>query len=173
MRSSSARGLETSNTPSTRLDDCPSSERVYDAVVDESPRALSEDNQCIHTETTIEASYAEIYNERVRDLLVPTGRPLRVREHPTKGACVPELTVVSVRGRTDLAELLAVGSRARATAATRGNAHSSRSHAVVSLVVARRKRAGASSKIAEGWWSGLDAPSSSTSTIRLVTNGVP
>ena len=40
-------------------------------------------------ETTVEASYMEVYNERVRDLLVPTGRPLKVREHPTKGACVP------------------------------------------------------------------------------------
>ena len=28
-------------------------------------------------ETTVEASYMEVYNERVRDLLVPTGRPLK------------------------------------------------------------------------------------------------
>ena len=28
-----------------------------------------------HGETTVEASYMEVYNERVRDLLVPTGRP--------------------------------------------------------------------------------------------------
>ena len=120
-------------------------------------------------ETTVEASYMEVYNERVRDLLVPTGRPLKVREHPTKGACVPELTVVRVRGRNELAELLAVGSDARATAATRGNARSSRSHAVVSLVVSRRRRSGSSDAVTEdGWWSDLDAPSSSTSTIRLV-----
>ena len=73
------------------------------------------------------------------------------------------------RGRNELAELLSVGSDARATAATRGNARSSRSHAVVSLVVSRRRRSGSSEGITEeGWWSDLDAPSSSTSTIRLV-----
>ena len=77
--------------------------------------------------------------------------------------------MVRVRGRNELAELLSVGSDARATAATRGNARSSRSHAVVSLVVSRRRRSGSSEGITEeGWWSDLDAPSSSTSTIRLV-----
>ena len=114
--------------------------------------------------------YAEIYNERVRDLLLPTGRTLRVREHPRDGACVPDLTVVRVGGRDELAALLAVGSRARATAATRGNARSSRSHAVFSLRVSRRRRGGADvpDAPADAWWRDLEAPSSARSRLHLV-----
>ena len=90
----------------------------------------------------IEASYMEIYNETVRDLLLPTSKALRVREHPRDGACVPDLTVVRVANREELVALLQVGSKSRATAATRGNARSSRSHAVFTLALSRRKRGG-------------------------------
>ena len=38
-------------------------------------------------ETTVEASYMEVYNERVRDLLVPTGRPSKSKGAPDEG-CV-------------------------------------------------------------------------------------
>ena len=135
-------------------------------------------------ETAIEASYMEVYNETVRDLLLPTGKALRVREHPRDGACVPDLTLVRVCSREELVALLQVGSKSRATAATRGNARSSRSHAVFTLSLSRRKRRSgsedgdgesaapaAAAGDGDAWWAGLDLaamPSSSKATIRLV-----
>ena len=123
----------------------------------------------------IEASYMEIYNETVRDLLLPTGKALRVREHPRDGACVPDLTVVRVANREELVALLQVGSKSRATAATRGNARSSRSHAVFTLALSRRKRGGdvdtddGGAFAADAWWRDVDLDaSSSRATIRLV-----
>lgn len=112
----------------------------------------------------VEASFMEIYNEGVRDLLLPTGRPLRVREHPQLGAHVPDLTTVRVTTADEIAALAEVGSRARATAATRANGRSSRSHAVFTLSVERRR-------IEEdehaGWWSSGEAWSRCTTRARL------
>jgi hypothetical protein len=50
--------------------------------------------------TSVEVSYFEIYNEKIRDLLsediVPLKTPLRVREHPQLGPYVEGLAVHSV-----------------------------------------------------------------------------
>ncbi|EPB92168.1 hypothetical protein HMPREF1544_00993 [Mucor circinelloides 1006PhL] len=66
----------------------------------------------------VEVSYIEIYNEKVRDLLNPGNKGnLKVREHPTIGPYVE-----------DLSRLVA-----RTVAATNMNETSSRSHAVFTL----------------------------------------
>lgn len=104
-------------------------------------------------DVSVEASYMEIYNESVRDLLLPTGKTLRVREHPRKGAHVPELTTVRVSSREEIAALVDVGTRSRATAATKANARSSRSHSVFTLAVSRRRAQPFSRRQSRyGWW---------------------
>ena len=93
-------------------------------------------------------SHMEIYNENVRDLLAPStnskGQPsneyLRVREHPTKGIFVSNLTTIRVTNFDDLMSLIAIGDKNRTVGATNANAHSSRSHAVVTLTVIQRSR---------------------------------
>ena len=93
-------------------------------------------------------SHMEIYNENVRDLLAPTtnskGLPtneyLRVREHPTRGIFVSNLTTIRVTNFEDLMSLIAIGDKNRTVGATNANAHSSRSHAVVTLTVIQRSR---------------------------------
>lgn len=54
----------------------------------------------VYSDTKVEISYFEIYNEKIHDLLGPSqnGRsdPLRVREHPELGPYVVDLTVHSV-----------------------------------------------------------------------------
>ena len=45
---------------------------------------------------SIEVSYVEIYNETARDLLCPGGEQRRVREHPSHGAYVENLTCALV-----------------------------------------------------------------------------
>ncbi|KAJ8610298.1 hypothetical protein CTAYLR_009077 [Chrysophaeum taylorii] len=114
----------------------------------------------------VEASYMEIYNESVRDLLLPTGRPLRVREHPRRGAYVPDLTAVRVSTREEVAAIASVGNRARATAATRANARSSRSHAVFTLTVERQASTNPGGSAA-GWWSNDATPRGTTTTARI------
>ena len=80
----------------------------------------------------------EIYNEKVRDLLVPGegGRvSLRVREHPRQGPYVEGLSRHEVNDYCSIATLLEAGNLHRATASTKMNDTSSRSHAIFTLVV--------------------------------------
>ena len=88
-------------------------------------------------EYAVEATYIEIYNERVLDLLTPGSkdRDLRVRQHPVTGPFVDGLVPVAVSCSDDVMELVARGNTERTTAATKMNDRSSRSHAILSLSV--------------------------------------
>ncbi|KAH9991622.1 hypothetical protein BJV74DRAFT_877977 [Russula compacta] len=85
---------------------------------------------------TVEVSYIEIYNEKVRDLLNPknTGN-LRVREHPILGPYVEDLSKLVVNGYDEMMTLMDEGNKARTVAATNMNETSSRSHAVFTLIL--------------------------------------
>ncbi|XP_050458459.1 osmotic avoidance abnormal protein 3-like [Cataglyphis hispanica] len=80
-------------------------------------------------------SYLEIYNERLRDLLQDdTGETLTLKEDPTKGTYVAGgLREVTVKDAADCTVLVQQGDQRRAAAATKMNAASSRSHAVLTL----------------------------------------
>ncbi|KAJ2656445.1 hypothetical protein IW148_005619 [Coemansia sp. RSA 1199] len=87
----------------------------------------------------VEVSYLEIYNERVRDLLNPlSSESLRVREHPSLGPYVEDLTKAAVSTYSEMLAHMIQGNKARTVAATNMNATSSRSHAVYTVVVTRR-----------------------------------
>jgi len=63
------------------------------------PRACSHifehiSNDTSGTEYTIKCSFLEIYKEVIRDLLNPKGNNLKVRETPSKGVWVDELSEV-------------------------------------------------------------------------------
>ncbi|CEP00851.1 hypothetical protein PBRA_008163 [Plasmodiophora brassicae] len=91
-----------------------------------------------------EASYLEIYNERVRDLLAPAraeGAGLTVREHPVHGPYVEDLSVIPVQSFDDVQRLITQGNSARTVAATRMNAESSRSHAICTCLTMTLKQA--------------------------------
>lgn len=90
---------------------------------------------------TVEVSYFEIYNERIYDLLAaPTSMtgldrrtPLKVREHPVWGPYVVNLSPHVVKSFTEFKNMLQLGNKYRATAATYINEKSSRSHSIVSI----------------------------------------
>ncbi|KAI4259702.1 MAG: hypothetical protein LQ352_000635 [Teloschistes flavicans] len=89
---------------------------------------------------TIEVSYLEIYNERVRDLLNPSTKGnLKVREHPSTGPYVEDLAKLVVRSFPEIQQLMDEGNKARTVAATSMNDTSSRSHAVFTLIVTQRR----------------------------------
>ncbi|KAM4065497.1 kinesin motor domain-containing protein [Hirsutella rhossiliensis] len=92
------------------------------------------------TKCTVEVSYLEIYNERVRDLLNPaTKGNLKVREHPSTGPYVEDLAKLVVGTFQEIENLMDEGNKARTVAATNMNETSSRSHAVFTLMLTQKK----------------------------------
>ena len=88
----------------------------------------------------VRVSYFEVYNEHVRDLLVPVvpGQPpyyLKIRESPTEGPYVKDLTELPVRNLHEILRLMRVGDASRTTASTKMNDTSSRSHAVFTIML--------------------------------------
>ncbi|KDD72158.1 kinesin, partial [Helicosporidium sp. ATCC 50920] len=100
------------------------------------PRAMRrllepiEKDAAISSEVTV--SMVEIYCERIRDLLNPTGNALTLRDG-TGAAQLPEATLVRVRSEAQCMELLARGLLHRSVAATGQHEASSRSHCLVSV----------------------------------------
>ena len=94
----------------------------------------------------LEASYMEIYTEQVRDLLSvggkDTDRTLRVRQHPVTGPFVDGLSSFVVPDFASVYKLLQTGDRARATASTRMNQRSSRSHAILTMSLSQLRIVG-------------------------------
>ncbi|XP_028998063.1 kinesin-like protein KIF13B isoform X2 [Betta splendens] len=86
---------------------------------------------------TVEVSYMEIYNEKVRDLLDSKGsrQALRVREHNVLGPYVDGLSRLAVANNKDIESLMSEGNKSRTVAATNMNEESSRSHAVFNIIL--------------------------------------
>ena len=57
----------------------------------------------------IKLSYLEIYNEHIRDLLVPNSENLMLLEDPCKGVTVPDLTEYFITTPNDLLENIQKG----------------------------------------------------------------
>ncbi|KAH8684789.1 putative chromosome-associated kinesin KIF4B [Tricladium varicosporioides] len=94
---------------------------------------------------SLKATYVEIYNEQLRDLLLPENTPLHERvqvsiREDTKGhILLAGLHQIEINSVEDLMNALNFGSSIRQTDATAINAKSSRSHAVFSLNLIQRK----------------------------------
>ncbi|KAL1311824.1 hypothetical protein AAFC00_001900 [Neodothiora populina] len=93
----------------------------------------------------LKATYVEIYNEQLRDLLVPETVPqgerpqVSIREDTKGRILLTGLTSIPVNSVDDLLHALHFGSAIRQTDATAINAKSSRSHAVFSLNLIQKK----------------------------------
>ncbi|ORX91101.1 kinesin-domain-containing protein [Basidiobolus meristosporus CBS 931.73] len=84
----------------------------------------------------VQVSYMEIYCERVRDLLNPKAKGnMKVREHPSMGPYVEDLSKLMVTSFADIEALMDAGNKSRTVAATNMNETSSRSHAVFTLIL--------------------------------------
>ncbi|KAK9748184.1 hypothetical protein RND81_02G041900 [Saponaria officinalis] len=92
----------------------------------------SDGNHAVHL------SYLEVYNETVRDLLSP-GRPLVLREDK-QGIIAAGLSQYRAYSTDEVMALLLQGNKNRTTEPTRANETSSRSHAILQVMVEYRTR---------------------------------
>jgi len=84
----------------------------------------------------VRASYLEIYNEEIRDLLSKNPKAkLELKDHPDGGVFVKDLSNMIVKGVADLQQVMEVGQRNRSTAATLMNNESSRSHSIFTVTI--------------------------------------
>lgn len=97
-----------------------------------------ESNQASSVSYSVHVSYFEVYNEHVRDLLAPqcgTQNYLKIRESPTEGPYIRDLTNHFVRSYNDIIGLMKLGDASRTVASTKMNDTSSRSHAVFTIML--------------------------------------
>ena len=132
-------------------------------------------------EFLLRVSYLEIYNERIHDLLsMPTNsgiggnanqEEIKLREDSKRGVYATPLKEEIVQSPTQLLRVIARGDQARRTASTQFNSRSSRSHAVVQIVVESRERLPGSSGAADagkGKRSGMLPGGVRVSTLSLI-----
>ncbi|KAK4560926.1 Kinesin-like protein kip2 [Recurvomyces mirabilis] len=98
-------------------------------------------------EFLLRVSYLEIYNEKIYDLLNQSTpgqqqqtEEIKLREDSKRGVYATPLKEEIVQSPNQLLRVIARGDVARRTSSTQFNARSSRSHAVVQIVVESRER---------------------------------
>ena len=93
----------------------------------------------------VEASFFEIYNEQVFDLLVPKTKAgakrknLMLRETKAKGVYVDGLNELVVKSEQEIADIISQGNTNRSVGSTSMNAESSRSHSIFTLKIHQRE----------------------------------
>eukprot|EP00002_Diphylleia_rotans_P019894 TRINITY_DN3848_c0_g1_i3.p1 TRINITY_DN3848_c0_g1~~TRINITY_DN3848_c0_g1_i3.p1 ORF type:complete len:789 (+),score=127.94 TRINITY_DN3848_c0_g1_i3:114-2480(+) len=91
---------------------------------------------------SITMSYLEVYNEYLKDLLNPGPDNLDLREDPEKGVMVHGVSYVNPTSAAEVMEYLNKGNKNRTCEATAANKTSSRSHAVLQIIVEQRDATG-------------------------------
>ncbi|KAI7573570.1 kinesin-domain-containing protein, partial [Hortaea werneckii] len=97
-------------------------------------------------EFLLRVSYLEIYNEKIYDLLSQSTpgqvqqEEIKLREDSKRGVYATPLKEEIVQSPNQLLRVIARGDLARRTGSTQFNSRSSRSHAVVQIVVESRER---------------------------------
>jgi hypothetical protein len=97
-----------------------------------------ESNESANISYSVRVSYFEVYNEHVRDLFQPRTDPphyLKIRESPTEGPYVKDLTEIQVKNYGEILKYMRMGDSSRTTASTKMNDTSSRSHAVFTIML--------------------------------------
>ncbi|CAM9281324.1 unnamed protein product, partial [Ectocarpus fasciculatus] len=89
---------------------------------------------------SVGVTFIEVYNEQVYDLLQPMGKCLPLREDKVKGVVeIAGVAEKTVSNPNEVLSLLQQGNKHRKTEATMANQVSSRSHAVLQLMVRRTR----------------------------------
>ncbi|OTA05739.1 kinesin-like protein [Trichoderma parareesei] len=127
-------------------------------------------------EFLLRVSYLEIYNEKIHDLLSMASangaaapqEEIKLREDAKRGVYATPLKEEIVQSPTQLLRVIARGDQARRTASTQFNSRSSRSHAVVQIIVESRERMPASGNAGDSKRSGMVPGGVRVSTLSLI-----
>ncbi|UXI17922.1 leptin receptor gene-related protein [Sarcoptes scabiei] len=108
------------------------------------PRAFEHIFEAISTTENskflVQASYLEIYNEEIRDLLGnDIKKKLELKEHPETGVYVGNLSMHIVNDVKACESIMEIGWKNRSVGATLMNADSSRSHSIFTIYVERMR----------------------------------
>ncbi|OAP56258.1 hypothetical protein AYL99_09437 [Fonsecaea erecta] len=112
---------------------------IFSAMKELFERVQEQSNEKI---TEISLSYLEIYNETIRDLLVPSTAKggLMLREDSNQAVSVAGLSSHHPQSVEEVMEMIVRGNEMRTMSPTEANATSSRSHAVLQINVAQKDR---------------------------------
>jgi hypothetical protein len=91
-------------------------------------------------EYLIKLCYLEIYNENIRDLLINSSANLELREDPNKGLVINGITEIIANSGEHILSILKKGNKKRTTEATNSNQTSSRSHAILQIMVSCKEK---------------------------------
>ena len=80
---------------------------------------------------SIYVSFIQLYLESIQDLLEPELKDIKIREDPEKGVYLEGVHRIKCTSPSQCKELFHMGEKYRATASTKMNEHSSRSHAIL------------------------------------------
>lgn len=130
-------------------------------------------------EFLLRVSYLEIYNEKIHDLLSASTAPgtgpgagqteeIKLREDSKRGVYATPLKEEIVQSPTQLLRVIFRGDQARRTSSTQFNARSSRSHAVVQIVVESRERIPGGAAMNENKRTGIVPGGVRVSTLSLI-----
>ncbi|KAJ5212280.1 uncharacterized protein N7498_003926 [Penicillium cinerascens] len=100
------------------------------------------DERSAEKSTEVSLSYLEIYNETIRDLLVPGGSKggLMLREDTNQSVSVAGLSSHHPQNVEQVMDMIMRGNECRTMSPTEANATSSRSHAVLQINIAQKDR---------------------------------
>ncbi|KAF3932788.1 Kinesin-4 [Dactylella cylindrospora] len=113
-------------------------------------------------------SYLEIYNETIRDLLIPGGsqKGLNLREDSNSGISVSGLSTHRPANVHEVMDMIVMGNENRTMSPTEANATSSRSHAVLQInVVQKNRTAGLSEDVFSATLSIIDLAGSERASV--------
>ncbi|EMR80818.1 hypothetical protein ACHAPC_004986 [Botrytis cinerea] len=130
-------------------------------------------------EFLLRVSYLEIYNEKIHDLLSASTGPatgpgavqteeIKLREDSKRGVYATPLKEEIVQSPTQLIRVIFRGDQARKTSSTQFNARSSRSHAVVQIVVESRERIPGGAAMNDNKRGGMSPGGVRVSTLSLI-----
>ena len=122
------------------------------------------------SEYVVKVTYAELYNEELKDLLAPTPSStgtvgashthegLKIVDDPHLGPLIQNITEVNFSSAIQIKQLLDEGESRRHFGVTNMNAHSSRSHVLVRLSIEMRKVPMKSTTPLRQSWGSRDKP---------------
>ena len=109
--------------------------------------------------------YLEIYNENIKDLLINNSPNLELREDPNRGLIVNGITEIITNSSEHIMSILKKGNKNRTTEATNANQTSSRSHAILQIMVSYKEKSITNNKIKYGKLSLIDLAGSERASV--------